>query len=117
LRRIGIREQWEWHAACLMSTHFHLVFRPMLGRVSEGMRDLNGAYARAFNKRHGRRGAVFESRYTERTIRDDAHLRETIRYVEFNPVTAGMVGEVEDWIWTTYGDAPLKRCLAPPKGV
>ena len=101
----GSVKAWEWYAACLMDTHYHLVFRPTLGRVSEGMRDLNGAYARAFNKRHGRRGALFESRYTERTIRDEDHLASTIRYVEFNAVTAGKVTDVEDWPWTTYGGA------------
>jgi REP element-mobilizing transposase RayT len=113
LRRVGIREAWEWHAACLMDTHYHLVFRPTLGRVSSGMRDLNGAYARAFNKRHKRRGALFESRYTERTIRDEEHLASTIRYVEFNAVTAGKVSDVEDWPWTTHDGAALKRCLTP----
>ncbi len=113
LRRVGIREHWEWYAACLMETHYHLVFRPTLGSVSDGMRDLNGAYARAFNKRHGRRGAVFESRYTERTIRDERHLQATVRYVEFNPVSAGMVKNVEEWPWTTLGNSPLKRCLTP----
>ena len=113
LRRVGIREAWEWQAVCLMETHYHLVFRPTLGRVSAGMRDLNGAYARAFNKRHSRRGALFESRYTERTIRDERHLADTIRYVEFNPVSAGMVRDVEEWPWTTYGDSALKRCLTP----
>ena len=113
LRRVGIREGWKWYAACLMDTHYHLVFRPTLGRVSAGMRDLNGAYARAFNKRHQRRGALFESRYTERTIRDEEHLASTIQYVEFNAVTAGKVSDVEDWPWTTHGNAPLKRCLTP----
>jgi putative transposase len=96
-----------------MDTHYHLVFRPTLGRVSAGMRDLNGGYARAFNKRHGRRGALFESRYTERTIRDDDHLASTIQYVELNAVTAGKVSNVDDWPWTTHGSAALKRCLTP----
>ena len=49
LRRVGLREGWEWHAACLLDNHHHLVFRPTLGRVSAGMRDLNGAYARALD--------------------------------------------------------------------
>ena len=96
-----------------MDTHYHLVFQPTLGRVEDAMRDLNGGYARAFNKRHGRRGALFEARYTDRMIRDERHLATTIRYVEFNPVSAGMVEDVEDWPWTTYGDSGLKRCLTP----
>jgi REP element-mobilizing transposase RayT len=69
LLRISGRDGWEWHAACLMDTHYHLLIRPTLGRVSAGMRDLNSAYCRAFNKRHGRRGALLEARYGEKTIR------------------------------------------------
>ena len=113
LRRIAIREAWELRAACLMHTHYHLVLRPTLGEASDGMRDLNGAYARGFNKRHGRRGALFEARYSDRLVRDERHLESTIRYVEFNPVSAGMVSDVEDWPWTTYGNSALKRCLTP----
>jgi putative transposase len=112
-RRVIRAERWDCQAACLMDTHYHLLIQPTLGRVSEGMPLLAGAYARAFNKRHSRRGAVFESRYAERTIRDEQHLAATIRYIEFNPVTAGAVENVEDWPWTTYGDSDFKRCLTP----
>lgn len=109
-RRFG----WRWYAACLMDTHYHLLFQPTLGLISDGMRDLNSAYCRAFNRRHGRRGALLESRYDEKTIRDEEHLRSAIQYIEFNPVTAGMVAEPEDWPWSTYGDNAFGRAL---KGV
>jgi REP element-mobilizing transposase RayT len=109
--RIGAREGWKWEAACLMGTHYHLVFCPTRGEASDGMRDLNSAYARAFNRRHGRRGALFESRYADRTIRDEEHLRATIQYVEFNAVSAGIVDDVEDWPWTTYGNSAFARLL------
>ena len=65
------------------------------------MKLLNGGYSRAFNKRHGRRGALFESRYESWTIRDELHYRATVRYIEENPVAAGMVESLEEWIWTT----------------
>src|SRR5437879_13874543 len=68
-RRVVTSEEWDVHAACLMDTHYHLLIGPTLGRVSDGMKLLNGGYSRAFNKRHGRRGALFESRYKDRTIR------------------------------------------------
>jgi putative transposase len=74
-RRVIRGEGWDCRAACFMDTHYHLLIRPTLGRVSEGMRLLNGAYARAFNKRHERRGAVFESRYTEWTTYVDSALK------------------------------------------
>jgi putative transposase len=62
---------------------------------------LNGGYSRAFNKRHGRRGALFVSRYRDWTIRDELHYQATVRYIEENPIAAGMVESLDEWIWTT----------------
>ena len=74
-------------------------------------------YSRAFNKRHGRRGAVFEARYRDWTIRDEEHLANTKRYIEWNPVKDGNLATVEDWPWTTGWDSPFRRALKLPKGV
>jgi hypothetical protein len=60
------------------------------------MRVLNGAHARAFNKRHGRRGALFESRYRDRQIRDEKHLAKALEYIEENRLLAGLG---DDWLW------------------
>jgi REP element-mobilizing transposase RayT len=76
------------------------------------MRVLNGAHSRAFNKRHGRRGALFEARYEDREIRDDEHLVNAIEYVEYNAVSAGMVERVEDWPWSTYWKCAMHDLLA-----
>ena len=100
-RRVVRRQGWEVHAACLMDTHYHLLIEPGLGSTPDGMKVLNGGYSRAFNKRHGRRGALFERRYDDRTIRDELHYEATVRYIEENPLDAGMVESLEEWIWTT----------------
>jgi hypothetical protein len=72
------------------------------------MKLLNGGYSGAFNKRHGRRGALFESRYESWTIRDETHYQATVRYIEENPVAAGMVESLDEWIWTTGNEgSPL----------
>lgn len=117
LVRVARRHGWRIFAACLMDTHHHLVVEPTLGQVSDGMKVLNGAHSRAFNKRHERRGALFESRYEDREIRDEEHLANAIEYVEFNAVSAGMVKAVEDWPWSTHWKCPMRNtlvgCLAP----
>ena len=112
LVRVAKRHGWRIFAACLLDTHNHLVLEPTLGQVSDGMRVLNGAHSRAFNKRHGRRGALFESRYEDREIRDEAHLANAIEYVEFNAVAAGMVDSVEDWPWSTHRSCAMRSILA-----
>jgi putative transposase len=109
LRRVVQSERWVIYAACLVDTHFHLLVGPMLGRVSNGMRDLNGGYSKAFNLRHGRRGALFESRYRDWTIRDEKHFANTVRYIEENAVECGLAPSVDDWPWTTANErSPLR---------
>jgi REP-associated tyrosine transposase len=117
LTRAVRTHRWRCFAICLMDTHYHLVLSTYNGVVSPGMRELNGGHSRAFNARHGRRGALFESRYGERVVRDDQHLLDTVVYVALNPVRAGMVGRPEDWAWSTYrqlvGQHPPWPCFIP----
>jgi len=59
---------WRFYATCLMDTHYQLVLSSKTAQISDGMRNLNGGHSRVFNAHHGRRGALFESRYRERLI-------------------------------------------------
>ena len=80
LLRVGRRHAWRLWAGCLLDTHYHLVVQPLSGDVSDAMKVLNGAHSRAFNQRHERRGALFESRYTNTPIRDEEHLAAAVAY-------------------------------------
>jgi putative transposase len=111
LRRVALKERWAVYAACLMDTHYHLVVQAPHD-LSNGMRVLNGAHSRTFNKRHGRRGALFESRYFDRTIRGEAHLASAVAYVEHNAVAAGVVTDPADWPWSTYEGCALRVLLS-----
>ena len=119
LLRVAQRGRWLLFAVCLMDTHYHLVLQPRLGEVSDGMKILNGGHSRSFNARHGRRGALFESRYRDREIRDELHLETAVQYVEWNPVAAGIVEDAADWPWSTHPGSSLRTLLAPclPHGV
>jgi putative transposase len=111
--RVVRSEGWLIHAACLLDTHYHVLVGPTLGRVSDGMRALNGGYSKAFNTRHGRRGALFESRYRDWTIRNERHFAHTVRYIEENAVACGLAASVDDWIWTTANEnSPLKSAVS-----
>jgi putative transposase len=91
---------WRCHAHCLMGTHYHLVLELSRERLSEGMRRLNGDYARRFNRRHGRRGHLFEERFSSYVLRDEKHLAAAIEYVLQNPVRAGLCEDARDWQWS-----------------
>jgi REP element-mobilizing transposase RayT len=94
------RFDWRRHAHCLMGTHYHLVVEATREHLSDGMRSLNGDYARRFNHRHGRRGHLFGDRFSSFVLRDDAHLQAAVVYVLSNPVRAGLCPDPWDWPWS-----------------
>jgi REP element-mobilizing transposase RayT len=102
LRDVVGKHGWTCIAYCLMSTHYHLLLVTPHGDLAAGMRRLNGAYARSFNRRYGGSGAVFEARYHAELIEGDGHLLEAYRYVALNPVRAGLCARAEQWPWGSY---------------
>jgi putative transposase len=89
-------------AHCLMSTHYHLLVETATAELSAAMRDLNGMYARWFNKEHGFRGHVFEERFSAVHVQSEWHLLEVLRYLALNPVRAGLVPTAAHWRWGSY---------------
>ena len=89
LKRIRRRYRWRLHARCLLGNHYHLVVETPLPNLSEGMRDLNGRYARAFNERHRRKDHVFGRRFWSRVIESEEQYDHTLDYILHNPVHHG----------------------------
>lgn len=101
LGQVVKRAGWSCKAYCLMSNHLHLVIETQEANLGWGMQLLHGHYALAFNRRHGRAGHLFQGRYGSTAIEDDGHLCMTLRYVELNPVEAGLCDRPEDWEWSS----------------
>jgi len=99
---VNTRYHWICHAYCLMNNHYHLLIETPEGNLSMGMRQLNGVYTQAFNRRHGRVGHLFQGRFKAILIEKDSHLLEACRYVVLNPVRAGAVENPERWKWSSY---------------
>jgi len=103
---------WICHGYCLMSNHYHLVIETPDGNLSKGMRQLNGVYTQASNRRHRRSGHLFQGRYRAILVDADAYLRELTRYVVLNPVRAGIVNDPGRWYWSSY-QATVGEVKAP----
>jgi putative transposase len=75
------------HAFCLMPNHYHLLLTP---RISDGitkfMKKLNIGYAKYFNEKYKRNGALFEGRYKSIRIVDEVHFSHIPQYIHFNPL-------------------------------
>ncbi len=96
------RYGWRCHAYCLMDNHYHLLLETPSANLSQGMRQLNGRYTQAFNRRHQRVGHLFQGRFAAVLVEKDAHLLELCRYVVLNPVRAKMATHPRFWSWSSY---------------
>src|SRR5690606_14280966 len=93
---------WVCHAYCLMSNHYHLLIETPDANLSKGMRQLNGVYTQASNRRHRREGHLFQGRFKAILVDADSYLLEVARYVVLNPVRARMVRDPANWPWSSY---------------
>jgi REP element-mobilizing transposase RayT len=101
-------------AWCLMSTHYHLVVEAKREQMSLAAHRLNSLYAMYFNRRHDRRGHLFENRFSSWVVQDEEHLWETVEYVLENPVIAGLCAEAGDWLWSwPRRPRSLARAVSP----
>jgi len=89
---------------CLMPNHFHLVLWPVHGQeVSAYMQLLMNAHIRDVQHRHGTTGTghIYQDRYKNSPILTERHFINVCRYVEGNPLCAGLVAQAQDWEWSS----------------
>jgi REP element-mobilizing transposase RayT len=98
-------------AYCLMSNHFHLlVFQINEKAMTKLMRGVMSSYSMYFNKKYGRTGHLFESRYRASRISNDQYFAHISRYIHFNPkewrhyryssLSSYLDGVHRDWVLT-----------------
>ena len=91
-------------AYCLMPNHFHLVVRPFgNGDLSRWMQWLMTTHVQRYRKHHDHSGHVWQGRFKGFLIQDDDLLIRVVRYVERNPLRAGLAAWAEDWPWSSLG--------------
>jgi putative transposase len=94
----------DLHAYVLMPNHIHLLLTPKIENgVGKLMQYVGRYYVQHFNAQHGRTGTLWEGRYRATLIDPKAHLLELSHYIEANPVRAGLVEQVGDYAWSSYG--------------
>jgi len=92
------------HAYVLMTNHVHLlVTPPESGAVGAMMQDVGRRYVRVLNTIHGRTGSLWEGRFKSSLIDSERYLLTCHRYIELNPVRAGMVGHPCAYPWSSHG--------------
>jgi len=106
------RGQLEVHAWCVLTTHFHLLVRSPVGELSEAMRQVQNDYVRRFNRGRRRDGPLVRGRFISRPVRSLAYRELLVRYIDLNPVQAGLAPSAVEYPWCSA--ASYARVVGPP---
>lgn len=91
------------HAYVLMTNHVHLLVTPLdEASIGKTLQSLGRRYVQYFNYTYDRTGTLWEGRYKATLIDSERYLLTCMRYVELNPVRAGMVARPGDYQWSSY---------------
>jgi putative transposase len=89
---------WAW---CLMPNHVHLILVPSTEKgLASAMAQTHRRYSRSINVREGWSGHLWQSRFAS-FVMDEPYLLACARYVELNPVRAGLAGRPDQWAWSS----------------
>ena len=91
------------HAYVLMTNHVHLLMTPdRQDGVSRVMQSVGRRYVQYVNRTYRRTGTLWESRHKASLVQQQRHLLTCYRYIELNPVRAGMVEHPADYHWSSF---------------
>ena len=96
------RYGWQCHAYSLLPTRYALLLRTRDANLARGMRQLNGVYSQAFNRRYGLTGPLFIGRYAAQPFEPTRDLLKVARHVLRAPVSAGFCRSPAQWAWSSY---------------
>lgn len=92
------------HAYCLMTNHAHLLLTPRYPEsCSRLMRRLDLLHSQYMNRKYCRTGSLWEGRFRSCVVESETYLLRCYRYIESNPVRAGMVSRPDEYPWSSYG--------------
>lgn len=93
-----------FYAYCLMSNHVHLLIKTHHEHIGATIKHLAVVYAMYFNHKYSRAGHLFQDRFKSEPVNDMAYFTTLLRYIHQNPLKAGIVQNVSDYAWSSWGE-------------
>ena len=92
------------HAYVLMTNHVHLLITPTSpDGLAKLMKSLGQRYVQYVNRTYNRSGTLWEGRFKSCIANENNYVLSCYRYIELNPVRAGMVEHPGEYVWSSYG--------------
>ena len=115
--RTQLRCPFRLHGYCLMSNHFHLRLRPEPGvSISRVLQSLTVAHTWRYHRRHRTIGHVWQGRFKSPVVQAEDHLWAVLRYIEANPLRAGIIADPAAYRWSScpaHGEGRADPLLTP----
>ena len=89
--------QFTVHSFCILDNHYHLLIETTTDNLPLAVRYINSRYAEYFNTRTGRIGPLWQGRYKSWFVHDEKYFWLLLRYIEMNPVNAGLAQKAGDY--------------------
>jgi putative transposase len=103
LHKASLKFGVDIHAWVFMTNHIHLLVTPAEPMaISQAMQYLGRFYVRYFNFHYRRTGTLYEGRFKSSVVQSSQYLLACQRYIELNPVRAGMVTDPANYSWSSY---------------
>jgi putative transposase len=103
LSRLSSQSGCAVHAYCLMTNHVHLLLTPeTTASCARLMRRLDLLYSQYANRKYRRSGSLWEGRFRSCVVESETYLLQCYRYIESNPVRAGMALQPAEHRWSSY---------------
>lgn len=96
------RTPFELWGYCLMANHIHLLVKPADVPISRIVQSLLVSHTQRYHRVHETGGHVWQGRFKSPVVQDDVHLMAVLRYIEANPVRAGMADRAGDYPWSSF---------------
>jgi putative transposase len=117
LAQLSARFDCAVHAYCLMTNHIHMLLTPHAeDSCALLMKNLGQRYVQTVNKRLGRTGTLWEGRFKSCLVGSETYVLACYRYIELNPVRAGMVQAPANYRWSSHtanAEAETNHLLTP----
>ena len=95
---------------CLMPNHFHFYIRQDSEKpIYRIFNDVFAGYVQYYNNKYDRKGVLFQNSLQHKIINDNYYALKLSLYIHYNPVKAGIVKNPEEWKYSNYSDAIMKR--------
>jgi len=103
LKKVADHYECQIHAYVLMTNHVHLLVTPAKKNgISLMFQSIGRLYVTYINKTYNRSGTLWEGRHKGNIIETDSYFMTCMKYIELNPVRAGIVKDPKDYYWSSY---------------